>query len=104
MAFFAKTVDGIVTKVISAKVSFFDTFIDTSPGKWLETFTDGTRMNYAGVGYTYDSTRDAFIPPKPYNSWTLNEDTCQWEASVPYPDDDKRYEWDEETTNWKEMV
>ena len=65
MAFFAKTVDGIVTKVISAKVSFFDTFIDTSPGKWLETFTDGTRMNYAEVGFTYDSTRDAFIAPPP---------------------------------------
>jgi hypothetical protein len=104
MAFFAKTVDGIVTKVISAKVSFFDTFIDTSPGKWLETFTDGTRMNYAGVGFTYDSTRDAFIPPQPYPSWTLNEDTCLWEASVAYPTDGVGYTWDEETTNWLEVT
>ena len=62
------------------------------------------RKNYAGVGYTYDETRDAFIPPQRFNSWTLNEDTCQWEAPVAYPDDDKPYEWNEETQAWEEIV
>ena len=67
---------------------------------------DGTplRKNYAGKGYTYDETRDAFIAPKPYSSWTLNEDTCNWEAPVAYPDDGKRYNWNEETTSWVEVV
>ena len=58
------------------------------------------RKNYAGVGYTYDQTRDAFIPPKPFNSWILNDDTCQWEAPVAYPDDGQRYSWNETTTSW----
>lgn len=61
------------------------------------------RKNYAGVGYTYDKTRDAFIAPQPYPSWTLNEDTCQWTAPVTRPDDGKRYEWVEATTSWKEI-
>jgi len=61
------------------------------------------RKNYAGIGYTYDSTRDAFIPPKPYPSWILIEDTCDWEAPVALPDDDKIYGWDEATTNWVEI-
>jgi len=61
------------------------------------------RKNHAGVGFTYDEDRDAFIAPKPYNSWTLNEDTCQWDSPVPYPTDGKRYTWDETTTNWKEV-
>ena len=61
------------------------------------------RKNYAGIGYTYDSVRDAFIPPQPYASWTLNEDTCLWDAPVAYPDDGKRYTWDEATTNWVEV-
>jgi len=73
-------------------------------GWYKQTFKDkSARKNYAGVGYTYDKTRDAFISPKPYSSWTLNEDTCRWEPPVPYPDDDKVYEWDEETTNWVEI-
>jgi len=58
------------------------------------------RKNYAGIGYTYDETRDAFIPPKPYDSWTLNETTCLWEAPVAYPDDGQQYEWNETTTSW----
>ncbi len=58
------------------------------------------RKNYAGTGYTYDETRDAFISPQSYPSWTLNEDTCLWEAPVAYPDDDKNYSWNEETTSW----
>lgn len=58
------------------------------------------RKNYAGIGYTYDEQRDAFIPPKPFDSWLLNEETCLWEAPVPYPDGENMYLWDEETTNW----
>ena len=58
------------------------------------------RKNYAGIGYTYDAGRDAFIPPQSFNSWTLNEDTCRWEAPVAYPDDGKAYRWNEETTSW----
>ena len=58
------------------------------------------RKNFAGIGYQYDSQRDAFIPSKPYNSWTLNEDTCRWEAPIPYPQDDNSYKWNEETQSW----
>ena len=61
------------------------------------------RKNYAGIGYSYDAAKDAFIPPKPYPSWTLDEDTCQWESPVAYPDDGKRYEWNEGTTSWDEI-
>ncbi len=61
------------------------------------------RKNYAGIGYTYDAGRDAFIPPKPYASWLLNETTCLWDAPVAYPDDGKRYSWDEATTSWVEV-
>ena len=60
------------------------------------------RKNYAGIGYTYDSARDAFIPPKPFASWVLNEDTCLWDAPVPYPADGNKYRWDEATTSWVE--
>jgi len=71
---------------------------------WIETKMDGSvRKNYAGVGYHYDEAKDAFIPPKPFNSWVLNDDTCQWEAPVDYPSDGKDYKWDEETTNWVEV-
>ena len=61
------------------------------------------RKNYAGIGYTYDASKDAFIPPKPFNSWSLNETTCQWEAPVAYPDDNKKYSWNEDTTSWDEI-
>ena len=64
----------------------------------------GFRKNYAGIGYTYDSQRDAFIPPKPFNSWLLNEDTCVWDAPVAYPTDGKMYRWNEDVTNWEEVV
>ena len=74
-------------------------------GWYKQTSYNGTfRKNYAGVGYTYDPTRDAFIAPQPFPSWTLNEDTCQWDSPVPYPTDDKRYTWDETTTNWVEVT
>tara|TARA_R110001632_G_scaffold77143_1_gene174512 strand:+ start:1002 stop:1373 length:372 start_codon:yes stop_codon:yes gene_type:complete len=59
------------------------------------------RKNYAGIGYFYDSTRDAFIPPQPFNSWTLNEDTCLWDSPVAYPEDGKLYKWNEEIVNWE---
>jgi hypothetical protein len=63
-------------------------------------YNNNYRKNYAGIGYTYDQERDAFIPPKPFNSWILNEETCLWEAPVAYPDDDKSYIWNEDTVSW----
>ena len=122
MAHYAKVENGIVTQVIVAEAEFFDTFVDTTPGEWLQTSynTRGgvhynpetgeadngepLRMNYAGIGYTYDAEKDAFIPPQPYASWTLDEASCLWEAPVPYPiDGEGPYEWDEDTTSWKLM-
>ena len=74
-------------------------------GRWVQTsYNANIRKNYAGIGYKYDATLDAFIPPQPFASWTLNEETAQWEAPAPYPDDEKRYTWDEETTSWVEIV
>ena len=92
MSHFAKIENNVVTKVIVAEPEFFDTFVDTSPGEWTQ--------SHAGIGYTYDQGRDAFIPPKPYPSWVLNEDTCLWDAPTPMPDDEQRYMWNEETTAW----
>jgi hypothetical protein len=111
MGHFAKVVDGTVTQVIVAEPEFFQTFVDSSPGEWVQTSYNtlagehklgGTplRKNYAGLGYTYDKVRDAFIPPKTYPSWVLNEDTCQWNAPIAYPTDGQDYVWNEETTNW----
>jgi hypothetical protein len=115
MSHFAKVNNGIVEQVIVAEPEFFETFVDSSPGEWIQTSYNtrggvhangGTplRKNYAGIGYTYDRVLDAFIPPKPYASWTLNEDTCLWDAPVAYPDDGKIYSWDEATTNWIEVT
>ena len=114
MSHFAKVVDGVVTQVIVAEPEFFNTFVDSSPGEWVQTSynTHGgqhpedrpLRKNYAGIGYTYDRTRDAFIPPKPFASWVLNEDTCLWDAPVAYPTDDGSYQWDEETAAWVEVT
>jgi hypothetical protein len=115
MSHFAKVVDGKVTQVIVAEPEFFQTFVDSSPGEWIQTSYNthggqhrngGTplRKNYAGVGYSYDRTKDAFIPPKPFASWVLNDDTCLWSAPTPMPTDDKVYEWDETTTSWKEVT
>ena len=73
-------------------------------GNWIQTSYNGNiRKNYAAIGYTYDSERDAFIAPKPYDSWVLDEQTCQWEATTPYPTDDKSYIWDEPTLSWVEI-
>jgi len=114
MGHYAKVVDGKVTQVIVAEPDFFETFVDSSPGEWIQTsyntrggvHTQGgtpLRKNYAGIGHSYDRTRDAFIPPQPYASWTLNEDTCLWSAPTPYPNDGKMYSWNEETLTWNEM-
>ena len=74
-------------------------------GVWLQTSYNGNmRKNYAGIGYTYDSTRNAFIAPKPFASWVLDEATCRWNAPVAYPTDDKRYTWNEATTSWVEAT
>jgi hypothetical protein len=111
MAHYAKVSGGIVERVIVAEVEFFDTFVDDSPGNWIQTSynTRGgdhlaggvpLRKNYAGVGMIYDIERDAFYDQKPYASWTLNEETCTWEAPTTYPADGNRYTWDEETQNW----
>ena len=112
--------DGIVQRVIVAEQDFINSGKVGDPNNWVQTSyntrggvhyapnssePDGgvaLRKNYAGVGYTYDATRDAFIFPKPYPSWILDEDTCQWDAPTPMPDDGKRYNWDEDNTSWVE--
>ena len=115
MAHYAKVENTLVTQVIVAEPEFFETFVDSSPGEWIKTsyntyggvHSDGgvaLRKNYAGVGYTYDTARDAFIAPQPYASWTLNEDTCLWDSPVPYPTDGLMYNWDEDTTSWVEIT
>ena len=74
-------------------------------GTWLQTsYNKNMRKNFAGIGFTYDIVRDAFIPPKPYDSWVLDEATCLWEAPVAYPSDENYYEWDETNTRWVEMT
>jgi hypothetical protein len=123
MAHFAKVQDGIVTQVIVAEPEFFDTFVDSSPGEWIQTSyntrggvhyqpdsntpsadqSKALRKNYAGIGYTYDRERDAFIPPKPYSRWVLDEQTCLWVAPTQYPDDGKLYRWDDTAGNWVEV-
>ena len=124
MGHFAKVSNGIVTKVIVAEADFFNNFVDDSPGQWIQTSyntrggvhykpntnepsedqSKALRKNYAGIGYTYDATRDAFIPPQPFNSWILNEDTCFWDSPVAYPEDGKLYKWNEEILNWEEVI
>lgn len=79
--------------------------IDNLGGTWVQTSYNGNiRYNYAGIGYTYDEGRDAFIPPKPFDSWVLNEETCLWEAPIPYPNDGLVYSWDETSGDWVEVV
>jgi hypothetical protein len=112
MAHFAQIENGIVTQVIVAEQDVIDSglfgtgWVQTSYNTHGGQHPEGRslRKNYAGIGFTYDSTRDAFIPPKPYASWLLNEDTCLWNSPVPYPTDDKQYRWDESTTSWVEVT
>ena len=118
MSHFAKVCDGKVVQVIVAEPDFFDTFVDSSPGTWLQTSyntrgglhygADGgpdggvaLRGNYAGIGYVYDHLNDVFYAPQPYPSWTLNQTTWLWEPPVAYPADGMIYIWDEPTVSWK---
>jgi len=125
MAHYAKVRDNIVIKIIVAEAEFFETFIDSSPGTWIQTSyntrggihyeansdtpsqdqSKALRKNYAGLGFTYDSNKDAFIPPKPFNSWILNETTCLWEAPVAKPatklESTQYYDWNESIINWE---
>ena len=110
MAHYAKVVDGIVENVIVADQEW----IDGLDGQWVQTsyntsggvHVDGgtpLRKNFAGIGFVYDEAKDAFYIPQPYASWTLDEETCLWEAPTAYPDDGKIYNWDEDTTSWVEV-
>ena len=121
MSHFAKVENGIVTQVIVAEQDFINSGAVGEPSSWVQTSYNtrggvhygqdgqpdggvGLRKNYAGIGYTYDSVRDAFYSPKPYISWVLNETTCYWEAPTPMPQvEGKRYTWNEETTSWDEL-
>lgn len=120
MAHFAKVNNGVVVQVIVAEPEFFESFTDTSPGTWIQTSyntrggihydpttgapsddqTKALRKNYAGIGYTYDYERDAFIPPRPFPSWLLDEETCLWVSPVPRPGGDGQFEWDEAAQAW----
>ena len=117
MSHFAKVCDGKVVQVIVAEPDFFNTFVDSSPGQWLQTSyntrgglhygQDGQpdggialRGNYAGIGYVYDATHDVFYAPQPFASWTLSQTTWLWEAPVAYPTDGQLYVWNEPTLAW----
>ena len=120
MSYFAKVINGIVETVHAVDQDFINSGKLGDPSNWIQTSyntrggvhyapnsnePDGgvaLRKNYAGKGYTYDQTRDAFIPPKPsFTSWVLNEETCQWEAPSPYPDDGQMYHWNESNQEWE---
>lgn len=103
---YARVVNGVVTNVIVAEASFFDTFVDPDPtAQWIQTFMDGSqRKNYAGIGFTYDAGLDAFIPPKPFPSWVLDSNKGNWVAPVAKPSDGKFYAWDEASTSWVEVT
>lgn len=122
MGHYAKVVDNIVISVIVAEQDFIDSYDDGTPCQWIQTSyntrggihyqsntttpsidqSKALRKNYAGIGFTYDPNRDAFIPPKPNPSWILNEETCLWESPVPYPNGGKMYQWDESQLSWIE--
>ena len=110
MAHFAQVENGIVMQVIVADQEVIDSgafgsgWVQTSYNTYANQHRLGGtpfRKNYAGIGYTYDAQRDAFIPPKPYNSWTLDEDTCLWQPPVARPVDGNMYDWDESTLSWR---
>ena len=111
MAHFAKIEDNIVTQVLVVPDNAEDRGQDYLAndlglgGTWVQTsYNNRIRKNYAGVGFTYDAVRDAFIAPKPFESWVLNEDTCRWEAPIPYPTDGVMYQWSENNQNWEAIV
>ncbi len=106
MAHYAKIENDVVQQVIVAD----EEFVRKLDGQWVQTsfnthggvHPDGRplRKNFAGIGYTYDSDRDAFIPPRPFESWVLNEQTCLWDSPIPCPNDGQDYYWDESTLSW----
>jgi hypothetical protein len=118
MAHFAQIENNIVTQVIvvaneeildgngqESEQKGIDFCSNLLGGTWKQTsYNAKIRKNYAGIGYTYDEDRDAFIPPKPFESWVLNEDTYNWECPIPYPNDEKMYKWNESITNWEEVT
>ncbi len=110
MAHFAELdANNIVLRVLVTDNDFpnegYDWLIQTFGGTWVQTSYNATiRKNFAGIGFTYDADRDAFIPPKPYDSWQLDEDTCRWVAPVAYPDNGKIYKWDEDALVWIEVT
>jgi hypothetical protein len=110
MAHFAELDENnIVTQVLVTDNDYpnegYDWLVETFGGRWIQTSYNATiRKNFAGIGFSYDETRDAFIPPKPFESWLLNEETCNWGAPKPYPTDGKLYNWDEESQEWIEYV
>lgn len=105
--------DNVVTEVITGRnedevvngISDWEAYYGNVRGQACKrtSYNANIRKNYAGVGFSYDQARDAFIPPKPFPSWVLEEDTCLWEAPIPYPNDAKEYEWDEDAVNWTEI-
>lgn len=114
MSHFAKVLDGKVVQIIVAEPEFFETFVDTSPGTWIQTSYNtfgnvhrlgGTplRGNYAGIGFTYDHQNDVFYAPQPYPSWVLNKSNWLWDAPIPMPTDGKMYKWNETNQNWEEI-
>lgn len=111
MSHFAQVQNGTVTQVIVAEQDFIDSGAVGDPSEWVQTSYNTVagahllggvplRKNFAGVGYTYDAERDAFIPPSPYPSWQLNEDTCQWDCPISMPQDGRDYIWNEEQQAW----
>ena len=114
MAHYAKVLDGRVTNVVVAEADFLQTFVDNTPGEWIQTsyntrenqhLNGGTplRGNFAGIGMVYDSENDVFYSPKPFTSWTLNESTWTWQPPTSKPTDGKKYDWNESTTSWVEQ-
>lgn len=114
MSHFAKVVNNKVVQVIVAEQEFFNNFVDSSPGEWIQTsyntfanqHPEGRplRGNYAGIGYTYDKENDVFYAPQPFPSWQLNTNTWLWEPPIPYPQDNKQYTWNESTQSWTEVT
>lgn len=122
MAHFAKVVNGVVVKQIVAEPEFFNTFVDSTPGRWIQASyntkggvhynpetgepsadqSKALRKNYPGNGFSYNAELNAFIPPKPYESWVLNETTCLWDPPVAYPTDNNYYNWNESAQQWEQ--
>ena len=103
MSHFAKVIDGVVIDVIVAEQEFFDTFIDDTPGEWIQTsYNDNIRGRFASIGGIYDSENDVFTDKQPHPSWVLENNI--WKAPVDRPDETSLYNWDEDTTSWVETV